>query len=156
MALRRIIGSRKVLSAALSGRALSSAKSASLFYEVGGAEKSFAPGSTVVGEKSSGHVLDLKSVRPGDVIEVPYELTISPSFRDFWQSTFYAYDRINTSTTFSRSLGLQDQVVPFTMMLYFTGAMSHAYDHAIFETIYSNCKYHWPGIIFGRFAFGIT
>lgn len=36
-------------------------------------------------------------------------MTVSHSLRDFWQSAFYSHDRINTSTPFARSLGLQDQ-----------------------------------------------
>ena len=43
---------------------------------------------------------DLSKVRPGEVIEVPYEFTISHSFRDFWQSANYSHDRINTSKLF--------------------------------------------------------
>ena len=46
--------------------------------------------------------IDLKTVRPGDVINIPYEVTISHSLRDFWQSAFYSHDRINTSTPFAR------------------------------------------------------
>lgn len=64
------------------------------------------------------NAVDLKHVRPGETIEVPYEVTVSHSFRDFWQSAFYSHDRINTSTPFARSLGLQDQVVPFSLMLF--------------------------------------
>jgi hypothetical protein len=87
--------------------------------------------------------VDLRNVRPGEVVTVPYELTISHSFRDFWQSGFYSHDRINTSTPFARELGMQDQVVPFSLMLFMTGAMSHA-DHAKVQVGYSNAQYHWP------------
>ena len=52
------------------------------------------------------------------IANVPYELTISQAFRDFWQSAFYSHDRINTSTPFARSLGLQDQSLPFSLMLF--------------------------------------
>jgi hypothetical protein len=145
MSLRRITDVKRLFSATLKSRSFSSTgKLSSLFYEVGGAAAPIA-GSTVVGEMSSGYVLDLKKARPGDVIEVPYELTINQSFRDFWQSCFHGYDRINTSTPFSRALGLQDQVVPFGMMLFLAGSMSHAYDIAKSETNYTNAKYHWPG-----------
>ncbi len=48
----------------------------------------------------------------GETIDVPYEMTVSHSLRDFWQSAFYSHDRINTSTPFARSLGLQDQGTP--------------------------------------------
>lgn len=51
------------------------------------------------------YAVDIATVRPGQTIDVPYELTIAPSFRDFWQSAFYSHDRINTSTPFARSLG---------------------------------------------------
>ncbi len=88
--------------------------------------------------------IDLKKARPGDVIEVPYELTISSAFRDFWQSAFYSHDRINTSTPFARNLGLQDQPVPFSLMLYLAASMSHA-DEAKIQTGFSRGTYHWPG-----------
>eukprot|EP01038_Epipyxis_sp_PR26KG_P006266 gene6266-8630_t len=87
--------------------------------------------------------IDLKNIRPGETIDVPYEVTISHSLRDFWQSAFYSHDRINTSTPFARSLGLQDQVVPFNLMLFLAGSMSHA-DHAKLQVGFSKAKYHWP------------
>ena len=87
--------------------------------------------------------IDIHKLRPGETIEIPYELTLTTSFRDFWQSSFYCHDRINTSTTFSRNLGLQDQVMPFSLMLYLTGSMSHA-DQAKVITEYKNARYHWP------------
>ena len=62
----------------------------------------------------------------GEVIDIPYELTISPAFRDQWQSAFYSHDRLNTSTPFARKLGFQDQVLPFSLMLFLAGSMSHA------------------------------
>lgn len=116
----------------------SSSRSGNGFYEV----SAFLPGADVVGEMVD-NVVNLQTARPGDAINVPYELTITQSFRDFWQSAFYCHDRINTSTPFSRQLGLQDQVVPFSMMLFLSGSMSHAYDHAKIEVSYKNAKYHW-------------
>jgi len=82
-------------------------------------------GKTIVGEIID-HALDLTRIRPGESIDIPYEVTISHSMRDFWQSAFYSHDRINTSTPFAQSLGLQDQVVPFHLMLFLAGSMSHA------------------------------
>lgn len=94
-----------------------------------------------------GEVIDsavhLAEARPGDHVDVPYEVTVSSSMRDFWQSAFYSHDRINTSTVFARHLGLQDQIVPFSLMLFLAGSMSHA-DHAKAQTGYHNAKYHWP------------
>ena len=86
---------------------------------------------------------DLKKARPGDIIEVPYELTVSTAFRDFWQSAFYSHDRINTSTPFARNLGLQDQPLPFSLMLFLAASMSHA-DEAKIQTGFSRGIYHWP------------
>lgn len=97
---------------------------------------------SIVGEVID-HSIDLKSVRPGDVIDVPYEMTISHSLRDFWQSAFYSHDRINTSTPFARSLNIQDQVIPFGLMLFLAGSMSHA-DQAKLQTGFKNAKYLWP------------
>ena len=82
-------------------------------------------GRTITG-KVIDHAVDLNRIRPGESIDVPYEVTVSHSMRDFWQSAFYSHDRINTSTPFARSLGLQDQVVPFHLMLFLAGSMSHA------------------------------
>lgn len=88
--------------------------------------------------------VDLRAARPGDVIDVPYEVTVNSSLRDFWQSAFYSYDRINTSTPFARSLGLPDQVLPFNLMLFLAGSMSHA-DQARLQIGFRNAVYHWPG-----------
>mgnify|MGYP001113887130 CR=1 FL=1 len=66
------------------------------------------------------------------------------SLRDFWQSAFYSHDRINTSTPFARKLGFQDQLLPFTLMLFLTGSMSHA-DAAKVQVGFKNAVYHWPG-----------
>jgi len=85
-------------------------------------------------------------VRPGDVIDVPYELTITTSFRDLWQAAFYCHDRINTSTPFARQLGLQEQVVPFGLILFLAGSMSHA-DQAKIQTGFKDAIYHWPAFI---------
>lgn len=89
------------------------------------------------------HAIDLKNVRPGEIIEVPYEVTLSHSIRDFWQSAFYSHDRINTSTPFARDLGFQDQIVPFNLMLFLAGSMSHA-DHAKLQVGFTKAIYHWP------------
>ena len=67
--------------------------------------------------------IDLKSLSPGDVINVPFELTLSSSFRDFWQSTFFSNDRISTSTPFARELGLQDQIIPISFLLFLAGSV---------------------------------
>ena len=92
---------------------------------LGAISRSTIKGKTLTG-KVIDHAVDLTRTRPGESIDVPYEVTISHSMRDFWQSAFYSHDRINTSTPFARSLSLQDQVVPFHLMLFLAGSMSHA------------------------------
>ena len=97
---------------------------------------------SVVGEIID-HVVDLKNARPGETIDLPYELTVASSMRDFWQSAFYSHDRINTSTPFARSLGFQSEVIPFGLMLFLASSMSHV-DYAKLENGHSNGKYLWP------------
>lgn len=87
--------------------------------------------------------IDFRCARPGDIIDVPYEITVSQIFRDLWQSGCYSYDRINTSAPFAKSLGLQDQVIPFNLMLFLAGSMSHA-DNAKLQIGYQKGTYHWP------------
>ena len=92
---------------------------------------------------SSSHSPKLRTHPRSDLIEVPYELTVGGSFREFWHSAFYCHDRISTSTPFARKLGLQDQVLPFSLMLFLTGSMSHA-DAAKVQVGFRNAVYHWP------------
>jgi hypothetical protein len=40
-------------------------------------------------------------------------------------------------------MGLQDQIIPFSMMLFLAGAMSHA-DQAKVQVGFSKARYHWP------------
>lgn len=112
------------------------------FFNVGSHAAENVTGDEVTGEMLDS-AMDLRNARPGEVITVPYELTFSHSLRDFWQAGFYSHDRINTSTRFARKLGMQDQVAPFSLMLFMTAAMSHA-DHAKIQVGFSNARYHWP------------
>lgn len=113
-----------------------------VFFEDHNSKNSYNPKS-VVGEVID-HAIDIKKVRPGDIIHVPYEITISHSLRDFWQSAFYSHDRVNTSTPFARKLKMQDQVLPFGLMIFIAASMSHA-DQAKLQTGFRNAKYLWPG-----------
>lgn len=94
-----------------------------------------------------GEVLDysinLRTSRPGTEIKIPYELTLTDSLSEFWQSSFHAQDRINTSTPFARALGLQDRVMPFELVLFLTSAMSHE-DSAKVQVGFGRVVYHWP------------
>ena len=72
------------------------------------------------------HAVNLKTVRPGDRLDIPYELTISESLPDFWFACFFDQSRIHCSTPFCRRMGLQDRVLPFSLALFLTSSMSHA------------------------------
>mmetsp|Transcript_28185 Transcript_28185/g.34324 ORF Transcript_28185/g.34324 Transcript_28185/m.34324 type:complete len:431 (+) Transcript_28185:89-1381(+) len=87
--------------------------------------------------------IDIRSLRPGDVISSPYELTVSESIQDFWHSAFHSQDRISTSTPFARKVGFQDRVLPFTLMLFLTSAMTHV-DKARIQLGFDGAIYHWP------------
>ncbi|KAL9186239.1 hypothetical protein ACHAXT_005477 [Thalassiosira profunda] len=89
------------------------------------------------------HALDLKRCRPGTEVEVPYELTLTESLFEFWQSSFHSQDRVHTSTPFARALGLQDRAMPLSLVLFLTGAMSHE-DAAKVQVGFGRCVYHWP------------
>lgn len=86
---------------------------------------------------------DLRKIRPGDTIHVPYEITITESVHDFWHSAFHSQDRITTSTPFARKIGLQDRILPFSLVLFLTSSMTHA-DAAKVQVSYENVIYHWP------------
>ena len=94
-----------------------------------------------------GEVLDysinLRTSRPGTEIKIPYELTLTESLSEFWQSSFHSQDRINTSTPFARALGLQDRTLPFELALFLTSAMSHE-DSAKVQVGFGSVVYHWP------------
>ncbi|CBJ29374.1 conserved unknown protein [Ectocarpus siliculosus] len=90
------------------------------------------------------HAVNVKRLRPGDTIRIPYEVTVGYGLRDFWQAAFSTHDRINTSTPFARSLGLQDQVLPFSLMLFLSSSMSHV-EAAMTQVAYRNARYLWPG-----------
>jgi len=87
--------------------------------------------------------VDLQALRPGDKLEIPYELTVSESLHDFWQSAFHSQDRIHTSRPFARKIGLQDQVLPFPLVLFLTSSMTHA-DAAKVQVGFGNVHYLWP------------
>jgi acyl dehydratase len=86
---------------------------------------------------------DLQSFRPGDRLDIPYELTVSESMQDFWQSAFHAQDRISTSKPFCRKMGLQDRVLPFSLALFLTSSMTHA-DSAKVQVGFGRVNYLWP------------
>lgn len=86
---------------------------------------------------------DLRTFRPGDKLDIPYEMTVSESMQDFWQSAFHSQDRINTSRPFCRKMGLQDRVMPFTLALFLTSSMTHA-DAAKVQVGFGRVSYLWP------------
>jgi acyl dehydratase len=89
------------------------------------------------------HAVDLRNVRPGDQIEIPYELTLTETLQDFWFASFFDQSRIHTSRPFCRQMGLQDRVVPFSLALFLASSMSHA-DAAKVQVGFGNVHYLWP------------
>jgi len=86
---------------------------------------------------------DLRTFSPGDRLEIPYELTITESMFDFWQSAFHSQDRIHTSRPFCRKMGLQDRVLPFSLALFLCSSMTHE-DAARIHVGLGPVKYVWP------------
>ena len=43
------------------------------------------------------HAVDAGKLRVGDTIDVPYEVTVEASFRDFWLSAFHSNVRQSVS-----------------------------------------------------------
>jgi len=89
------------------------------------------------------HAVDLRNVRPGDRLDIPYELTISETMQDFWFAAFFDQNRIHTSRPFCRKMGLQDRVLPFSLALFLTTSMSHA-DAAKVQVGFGRVHYLWP------------
>lgn len=56
---------------------------------------------------------------------MPYEVTVNDAMCVAWQSVFFSQDRINSSNMFAKSLGLTSSVMPFSLMHFLCGSMSH-------------------------------
>jgi acyl dehydratase len=89
------------------------------------------------------HAVDLQNVRPGDRLDIPYELTVSETLPDFWFASFFDQSRIHCSRPFCRSMGLQDRVLPFSLALFLTSSMTHA-DAAKVQVGFGKVSYLWP------------
>ena len=100
--------------------------------------------SEIVHAESLDAAVDLHVLRPGDYLDIPYELTVTNTFADMWHAAFLSQDRLQTSTPFSRKLGLQDRVLPFGLMAFLCSSMTHA-DKAKMQVGFGNMQYHWPG-----------
>ena len=87
--------------------------------------------------------LNLRTVRPGDKVNIPYQITLTESMQEFWFSSFFDQNRIHTSRPFCRKMGLQDRVLPFSLALFLTSSMSHE-DAAKVQVGYGNVSYLWP------------
>ena len=130
--------------AAAAGRKSSSSSTFydEVFKEAGGGPAD-ADGPFLVGQTMK-HAVNLRRARPGDVIRVPYEVTVSPALRDLWHGAFFSHDRLSQSTPFARAMGFQDQLLPFNLMLFLAGSMSHA-EEAMVQLQFRKACYLWPG-----------
>ena len=137
----RSIGSRSGGSKAVAS--MCSFSSSSKFYGVGSASEEGKGGedAAFIRGFSSSMCTRLANARPGDVIEVPYEVTVDRAFLCLWFGAFYNHDRIHTSTPFARKLGLQDQVGRPSLLRRSFGLLS-VLSHGFFQTIFANPSYH--------------
>ena len=99
--------------------------------------------STLVKGSTLDHAVDLTLLRPGDRLDIPYEMTVTETMQEFWHASFYSQDRIHTSRPFCRKMGLQDRVIPFSLALFLTSSMSHA-DAAKVQVGFGRVWYVWP------------
>jgi acyl dehydratase len=89
--------------------------------------------------------LDLRRVRVGQRLDIPYELTVFEGWRDIWHSAFYQHDRIYTSELFAKGLGFQKELLPFSLMMFMTGTMSHVDDsREVLDLGFKNAVYFRP------------
>eukprot|EP00466_Bigelowiella_natans_P003293 jgi/Bigna1/80542/fgenesh1_pg.72_\ len=72
--------------------------------------------------------LTLDQASVGDVLENPYEITMTSGIRDAWHGCFYQHDRLYTSDTFGQKLGFNGTLLPFSFLLHTGMAVSHADD----------------------------
>ena len=79
--------------------------------------------------------IDLTYLRPGQVLESPYALTIDDGWRATWQSAFHASNHLETSVEFARSLGVADRMLPYSLLLNLTLCMS-------VEPFSESCRLH--------------
>ena len=86
--------------------------------DVAGGKPVTSKSSNLVQGSTVDHAVDLMSLRPGDRLDIPYELTVSETLQEFWHAAFYSQDRIHTSRPFCRNMGLQDRVLPFSLALF--------------------------------------
>lgn len=104
-----------------------------------------------ISAESPNVAVDLQVLRPGDTLDIPYELTVTDTFADLWHSAFLSQDRLQTSTPYARKLGFQDRVLPFGLVAFLCSTMTHA-DAAKIQVGYGNIHYHWPGFVGDTFT----
>eukprot|EP00808_Paulinella_micropora_P011351 g25271.t1 len=91
------------------------------------------------------HALNVKHAAIGDVIEVPYEITVTEAWRLMWQATFFQHDRLYTSTPYAEDLRFESCPLPYSLMLTQTVTMSHLDDQKnILDLGYDRAVYVRP------------
>ena len=104
------------------------------------------PPATLVGSTpglGADAALDLAGVKPGDHIVPPYETTATAGMVEAWATSFHSTNRLITSKTFAQRVGLDDRVLPFDLLCFLAGSMSHA-DRAVVQVSFSHARYHLP------------
>lgn len=80
-------------------------------------------------------------------------LLLSPPFG--FKKAFHSQDRIHTSRPFCRKMGLQDRVLPFSLVLFLTSSMTHA-DAAKVQVGFGRVNYIWPAFAGDTFTKSFT
>lgn len=98
--------------------------------------------------------LDVRSIRVGQRLDIPYELTVGEGYKDLWHSAFYEHCRLYTSDLFAQSMGFERSLLPFSMMMFMTGSMSHIDDALkVLDLGFRNAVYErpaYPGETFSK------
>jgi len=89
--------------------------------------------------------LDLAKVRVGQMLEIPYEMTVDAGWRDQWQSQFYQQDRLYTSQSFAKTVGFEQTPMPNCLVLFLALSMSHVdQTRDVFDLRIKNAVYEKP------------
>jgi len=100
--------------------------------------------SKVLGEELS-RAIDIGTIKVGETVDVPYEITVSDAWRTLWQSCFYQHDRLYTSNEFAKKLDFSGQPLPFNLLLFKTVSMSHIDDtREVLDLGFDNAVYVRP------------
>ena len=80
----------------------------------------------------------------GDIVVVPYEVTVTNGWKVAWESSFLPSQGFNTSLVRAKKVGFSDMLIPFSLAVTMTAALAvssmsyHARVHLGFTSIFQN------------------